>query len=174
MKLVRESFRAFSSSHIFLIASIFSILISLISCMKRNIYSSLGVGGGIPPGSGISKLKISPGEFDEDIQGVFEVQGFYRFEKKDIVPATGYALLYNFREINDKLFPYFGAAINVLWFRAEKNKISANGEFSIVLGIESVLSKNISLFYEFPINIIAQEVPKYNLIFGLSFYFKRF
>ena len=153
--------------------------LAFFSCMKRNIFYSVAGGGGIPPASGVGKIKFAPGEFDEDIQGIFEFQGVWRLEKKDIIPVTGYGLFFNFREINDQIFPYLGTVINVMWLRKEPGKfdflkLNAKGEFSLMLGIETKISKSFSFFLDVPINIVADELPKYNIFFGISHYIKRF
>jgi hypothetical protein len=177
MQIVNQRARKFRIlSYLFLL--IF-LNLSFFSCMKRNIFYSVGGGGGIPPASGVGKIKFSPGEFDEDIQGIFEFQGVWRLEKKDIVPVTGYGLFFNFREINDQIFPYLGTIINVVWLRKEPGKfdflkLNAKGEFSLMLGIETKISKSFSFFLDFPINIVADELPKYSIFFGISHYIKRF
>jgi hypothetical protein len=177
MQIVNQRGRKFHFlSYLFLL--IF-LNLSFFSCMKRNIFYSVGGGGGILPVGGVGKVKFSPGEFDEDIYGIFEFQGVWRLERKDIVPVTGYGLFFNFREINDQILPYLGTVINVIWLRKEPGKfdflkLNAKGEFSLVLGIETKLSKSFSFFFDIPLNVIAEDLPKYNILFGISHYIKRF
>jgi len=177
MQIVNQRERKF---HFFsLLFLLIFINFAFFSCMKRNIFYSVGGGGGILPASGIGKIKFSPGEFDEDIQGIFEFQGVWRLEKKDIVPVTGYGLFFNFREINDRVFPYLGTVISVIWLRKEPGKfdflkLNAKGEFSLTLGIETKMGKSFSFFLDVPINIVADELPKYSILFGISHYIKRF
>jgi hypothetical protein len=95
--------------------------------MKRNIFYSVGGGGGIPPASGVGKIKFSPGEFDEDIQGIFEFQGVWRLEKKDIIPVTGYGLFFNsasleINSVSDIFRSISSCSVLLLIFSQFKNK----------------------------------------------------
>ena len=177
MQIVNQRVRKFHFLRYLFLLTFLNL--SFFSCMKRNIFYSVGGGGGIPPASGVGKIKFSPGEFDEDIQGIFEFQGVWRLERKDIVPVTGYGLFFNFREINDQILPYLGTVINIIWLRKEPGKfdflkLNAKSEFSLVLGIETKLSKSFSFFFDIPLNVIAEDLPKYNILFGISHYIKRF
>jgi len=177
----KKSSICFQVFQIFLAIS-FSVQIFLsifiTSCMKRNIYAGLGGGAGIPPESGLTKIRISPGEFDENIQGVIEIKSAYRIKPKDIVPVVGYGILFNMKEIKDNVFPYFGTTIDLGIFRSqEKTRFFDIGSMLLVtIGAETRLSERFSMFYEFPIGfggVTGNALPKFTLFFGISYYFKR-
>ena len=159
---------------------IFLFLLSFLTqgCMKRNIYTGLGGGAGIPPESGMTKIKISPGEFDEDIQGVIELKGVYRIKAKDIIPVFGYGVYFPIREVSEKVFPYFGTIIDIAVFRTkdETKFVELGSGATIIIGVENTLSEKVSVFYEFPIGlgeIAGITLPKFMFLFGISYYFKR-
>ncbi len=147
-------------------------------CMKRNIYSGLGGGAGIPPESGMAKIKISPGEFDEDIQGVIELKGVYRIKTRDIIPVFGYGVYFPMREVSEKLFPYFGTVIEIALFRTkdERKFVEIGTSATVIVGTEKILNENISVFYEVPIGIgtiVGNTLPRFMFLFGILYYFKR-
>lgn len=157
---------------------IFVVLILgiLISCMKRNISSGIGVGAGFPPESGLAKLRIFPGNIDENVRPSFEFQGIYRFEQKDIVPSTGAGLFFEFPEIKDRIFPLFGTTLNLVYlYNREQRKWNVNSEFIFIFSVESIITKNFSLIYEIPINIArtGYTIPKFGFMIGGTFYIKR-
>ncbi len=156
----------------------FSFFLFAQGCMKRNIYSGLGWGAGIPPESGMAKIKISPGEFDEDAQGVIELKGVYRIKARDIIPVFGYGVYFPIREISEKLFPYFGTVIDIAVFRTkdETKFVEIGSGATIIVGVENILSEKISIFYEFPIGIgeiAGSALPRFTFLFGVSYYLKR-
>lgn len=145
-------------------------------CMKRSISSSVGSGMGFPPQSGIARLRFSPGNIDENLRPTIDFYGLYRLENKDIVPSTGFGFLFDFPEINDKIFPAFGSSLNLIYlYNKEQKKWDVNGEFLIMIYVENVLSENFSIFYEFPVNALRSGYvfPKFSFIFGGIFYIKR-
>ncbi len=153
-------------------------------CIKRNIFGGLGVGGGVSPEGGITKLKFSPGELDENIQGIVELGGIFRpvwtakkINSIDFVPSVGYGIFFRFTEIRDIIFPYFGTTIDLLFFKTPQEEavpFSVSNEFRLIIGVEYIRNKNISLFYEFPFRVGGVGVsPKFSFILGASFYIMR-
>lgn len=173
---------------IIVLSSIF-LFILLQSCLKRNIYSGIGAGGGVitdggtTVAAGITKLRISPGNFDEYVSGIIDIYNVYRFSDdegnfttrfKDFFPVVGGSLLFNFIDIDETVNPYMGIGLNVVLSRKQK-ALDISSELNIIVGVEQILSKNFSFFYEFPVNIMRGQTltPKYSFIFGISYYFKR-
>lgn len=155
---------------------LFLILIFLMSCMKRNISSAVGGGAGFPPQSGITRLRFSPGNFDENVRPAIDFYGIYRLEKKDIVPSTGFGIFFEFLEIRDTIFPMFGSSFNLMYlYNREQKKWEITTEFLLSIYVESVINQNFSIFYELPVNLLRSGYifPKFSLIFGGIFYLER-
>lgn len=143
--------------------------------MKRNISSSVGSGIGFPPQSGIARLRLTPGNIDENVRPAIDFYGIYRLDKKDFVPSTGFGLIFDILEIDDRVFPAFGSSLNLIYlYDKEQKKWNVNSEFLLVIYAESVISENLSVFYELPVNVVRANIfPKFGLIVGGVFYIKR-
>lgn len=146
------------------------------SCMKQNISSAVGGGGGFPPQSGITYIRFSPGNIDENMRPTIDLYGIYRFEKKDIVPSTALGFLFEMLEIEDKVFPMFGSTLNLVYlYDKEKRRWDVSTEFLLLISVERVLTDRFSLFYEFSANFLRSGYifPKFSFLVGGKFYIKR-
>lgn len=149
---------------------------SVQGCMKKDILSSVGVGGGFPPYGAVASAKFSLGSIDENLRQIIGFWGIYRPDRRDVVPVTTLGLLFELTEIDDRMFPMVGSYVNLTYlFDSERKRWDATTEFLFVISAEAYVRDHFSLFWEFPVNVARSDYifPKFSFIVGGTFYLKK-